>query len=377
MKKNLKMLLCGMVATVAITGCTSQAEVEPVAGEEAVVATTEAVAGEDTEAEAVEAAATPEAQVAPTDLGSVTKLGEYKGLEATKNSTEVTDEEVTNQIDMVLSANPEEVEITDRPAQEGDTVTIDYVGLKDGVAFEGGTAEGYALTLGSNTFIEGFEEGLIGATVGQELSLNLTFPEAYASEDLAGAEVVFEVTVNSIIELKDATLTDEFAQANSDAETVDEYKEIVKEEIQVDKELQSEQQLQSELLLMVVDASEFELNEEAVDFEFNNQMSYYESLMQVYGGTIADFAEMQGMTEDQFKEELKLAAESAVKQQLLVKEIASAEELTPSQEDYDILTSQYGVTVDELKATYGEELVDDTALLFSVLRFLVDNATLS
>ena len=163
-------------------------------------------------------------QCAGCPSAEVTKLGNYKGVEVKRESTEVTDEEVDQKIQSILDANPEYVEITDSPAQNGDTVDIDYVGMKDGVAFDGGTAQGYKLELGSGTFIDGFEDGLVGASVGQELSLNLTFPENYGNSDLAGQAVVFDVTVNAIEEKKDAVLDDNFVQRVSDFKTVDEFR---------------------------------------------------------------------------------------------------------------------------------------------------------
>ena len=174
MKKHVRLTLCCAAAVMLAAGCGKKSDT----------------------AETTTAAETTEAEI--TDKGEVTKLGQYKGIEVTKEDTTVTDAELDQRIASILQANPEITEITDRPAQEGDTVNIDYVGMKDGVAFDGGTAEGYDLELGSGAFIDGFEDGLIGANVGEERSLNLTFPEDYGNADLAGQAVVFYVTVNKI-----------------------------------------------------------------------------------------------------------------------------------------------------------------------------------
>ena len=160
------------------------------------------------------------------NLGSV-ELGEYKGVKVNMPSVIVTDAEVESRINQVLSQNPSEEEL-DRPAQEGDVVNIDYVGKQDGVEFAGGTDTGYDLTLGSGRFIEGFEDGLIGAKKGDKKELNLTFPETYSEETLAGKPVVFEVTVNAVKEKKDAVLDDAFVQRVSDYKTVDEYKRALR-----------------------------------------------------------------------------------------------------------------------------------------------------
>lgn len=143
-------------------------------------------------------------------------LGEYKGVAYTPASVEITDEQVDKEVQKLADSNLVEV---DRPAAEGDTVNIDYVGKKDGVAFDGGTASGYDLKLGSNTFIDGFEDGLIGAVKGQKLDLDLTFPEGYPSEDLAGQAVVFEVTVNAV--KTPSELNDDLVRANTDYKTLE------------------------------------------------------------------------------------------------------------------------------------------------------------
>lgn len=188
MKKYVKLALCGMAAAALVTGCR-----EKECGRDNSRTDRSSTPSDSTEAAAEKA-----------DPGKLTKLGTYKGVEVKKNSTEVTPEELEQRIQGILDANPEYIEITDRPAQNGDIVNIDFVGMKDGEAFDGGTAEDFPLELGSHSFIEGFEEGLVGAEAGSELSLNLTFPEDYFNADLAGQEVVFDVTVNSIEERKEA-----------------------------------------------------------------------------------------------------------------------------------------------------------------------------
>ena len=219
MKKNVRLILCCAAVVMLAAGCGKKSD------------TTETTT----------AAETTEAEI--TDKGEVTKLGQYKGIEVTKEDTTVTDAELDQRIASILQANPEITEITDRPAQNGDTVNIDYVGMKDGVAFDGGTAEGYDLELGSDAFIDGFEDGLIGANVGEERSINLTFPEDYGNADLAGQAVVFDVTVNKIEEKKNAILDDAFVQRVSDFSTVDEFKADTMAALQEEKEQSAAQQV--------------------------------------------------------------------------------------------------------------------------------------
>lgn len=351
MKKYVKLTLCGLAALMLIAGCSKKDNTD----------TTPAESTEESKA--------------AVEKGKVTKLGEYKGVEVTKASTEVTDEELDTRIQSILDANPEYVEITDRAAQIGDTVDIDYVGMKDGEAFEGGTAQDYKLELGSGSFIDGFEDGLVGAETGAELSLNLTFPDPYPNNpDLAGQKVVFDVTVNGIEEKKDAVLDDNFVQRMSDFATVDEWKADTLADMEAEKEKAADQQLESSAFMAAVNNSEFELNQEAVDENYDNQLAYYTSMVQVYGMTLETYVSMFGMTEDQFKEELKNSAELAIKQQLLSQAIAEKEGLTVEDADRQPIADQYGMDIATLQDTYGAEAVDEQAMLFKVVDFIKENA---
>lgn len=180
--------------------------------------------------------------------------------------------------------------------------------MKDGEAFDGGTAEDFPLELGSNSFIDGFEEGLVGAEAGSELSLNLTFPEDYFNADLAGQEVVFDVTVNSIEEKKEAVLDENFVQRMSDFTTVDEFKADTLADMEQEKETMAENQLEYDAFWAALDNSEFELNEEAVEQQYEAQMDYYTSMVQMYGMTMDDYVAAFGMTMDDFQKELRTAA---------------------------------------------------------------------
>ena len=232
MKKYVRLTLCCAAAVMLASGCGKKS---------------------DTAEETTTAASETQAEI--TDKGEVTNLGQYKGVEVTKQDTTVTEADLDQRIASILKANPEVTEITDRPAQKGDTVNIDYVGMKDGEAFDGGTAEGYDLELGSGVFIDGFEDGLIGANTGEERSLNLTFPEDYANADLAGQAVVFDVTVNKIEEKKNAVLDDAFVQRVSDFSTVDEFKADTMETLQKEKEQSAAQQVEDDAFAAAMDNS--------------------------------------------------------------------------------------------------------------------------
>lgn len=356
MRKYLKMTLCGMAALMLVTGCSKKEETQETTAAESSTSSTENASGE-----------------AEMDLGKLTKLGEYKGVEVEKGSTDVTDEELNARIDMALASNPEYVEV-DRAAADGDTVDIDFVGMKDGEAFDGGTAEGYQLVLGSNSFIDGFEEGLVGSKKGDELSLNLTFPEDYQSEELAGQDVVFDVTVNAVEERKDAVLDDAFVQRVSDFTTVDEYKADLLSAMQEEKESQAQDQLEMDAILAVIENCEFDINQDTVEAQYQNQMDYYNSIVQMYGMTLADYVSVYGMTEDEFQDSVKENTELAMKQQLLVDAIAEAENFVVEDADREKLAEQYGTDLQTLIDSSGEEYVDESAMVFKVVDFIMDNA---
>ena len=245
------------------------------------------------------------------DLGKLVRLGQYKGLEISVNSAKVTQEDIDAQIETALSSEAEQIEVTNRAVKDGDIVNIDYEGKKDGVAFDGGTAQGYDLAIGSGTFIEGFEEGLIGAKLGETRDLNLTFPENYGAQELAGQDVVFTVKVNSIKEEKLPELTDELAQKiNPDVKTVDEFKAYIKDSLEKAAIDASRNAAYSQLLNMVDASSEIVSGNDIPAGILNEvieaEKSSFESMMQAYGMDIKTYLSSQGLTEEQYNEQIKV-----------------------------------------------------------------------
>lgn len=355
MKRSKKVVLCVLAAAAVTAGCGN--------GKEDVQETTTAAetTAEETQAQVQEATVT---------------LGEYMGLKIQEPDITVTDEDVETQIGYVLSYNPEEIEITDRPAQEGDVVNIDYVGMKDGEAFQGGTAAGYDLELGSGSFIDGFEDGLIGANVGDELSLDLTFPENYGNTELAGQAVVFDVTVNSIKEQKDAELTDEFVQKVSQtSKTVEEYRAEVKKTLEDNAKENAEYQKQNDVMEQLLATSTFTGLDTQVDMELDLQMEEMEAALKQSGMTLEDYATMFGMDEGSFKDYMRSDIESNIKVSLIAKEIADKEGLEVDDEARMAIAVTYGLdSPDELIASYGQDAVDQAARNVMVMGFLVENA---
>lgn len=366
MKKIFKACMCGLVTAVLISGCSKKATDE----------TTAAPATESSAEESSTQETLAVADLTGVDNGTVT-LGEYKGIEVTKTPVEVTDEELEQAIQSDLSAHETSTEV-DRAVQEGDVVNIDYVGTKDGVAFDGGTAQGYDLTIGSNQFIDGFEDGLIGAQKGDTVSLNLTFPESYQNADLAGQAVVFEVTVNSVSEKTVPELDDAFVQANTDFKTVDEYKEDKKQSLLKDKNDEADQTVKSDIYTAILNASTVETKQEAIDANYNNMIARYTNQAVNYGMDFATFVSaFTGMSEDQFKEALKSQAAAVVEQRLIMNAIAEKEGITVSDDDRKSVAEELGYeSVDSMIETAGQFDVDDYIINNKVMDFLTENAVI-
>ena len=368
MRKILKVCMCGLAAATLISGCGKKA------AEGTTAAETTATESSAEESSAPETMASVD--LTGMDNGTIT-LGNYKGIEVTKTPVEVTDEEVDQAVQSALQAKATYVEV-DRAVEDGDKVNIDYVGTKDGVAFDGGTAQGQDLTIGSNQFIDGFEDGLIGAKKGDKVTLNLTFPENYQNTDLAGKPVVFEVTVNTISEQQIPELNDAFVQENSDFKTVDEYKEDKKQSLLSDKNADAEQQVKSDIYTAILNGSTVKPNQDAIDANYNNVLASYTNQAAAYGMDLASFATaFTGMAEEDFKTALKSQAEAIVEQRLIVTAIGEKENITVSDDDRKDTAAQMGYeSVEAMIETAGQFDVDDYIMNNKVMDFLTENAVI-
>ncbi len=309
------------------------------------------------------------------DLGSVTKLGPYIGVKLTKESSEVTDEELEATIQSILDANTDYTEVS-RAAQDGDRVNIDYVGIMDGEEFDGGSAEDYYLTLGSGSFIDGFEDGLIGAKAGEERALELTFPETYY-EDLAGKDVTFNVTVNSVEEPVEAVLDDDFVQSISEFSTVDEFTQDLIDMIEGYKETAVEASLQREALQAVVDSSTFDLNQDSLEENLQYNISYMEYMASMYGMTLEDFAAYgYGMSLDEMEDYLIESIEDQMKQTLIVNAIQEKENLTVTDEDLQYAADMLYSDLDDLMES-DPEYLQANAIAYKVANLIIDNAEIT
>lgn len=312
-------------------------------------------------------------------------LGEYNGLEVTVDPVaEVTEEEIDSTIEADVASNDLYDEVTEGTVQEGDLVNIDYVGTLDGEAFDGGTAEGYDLEIGSGSFIDGFEDGLIGVKVGDTVDLNLTFPENYGSTELAGQETVFTVTVNSIKVMPE--MDDELANELSDGEytTMDAYRESIREQLQEQNAQEQETNILVDLMTQLYNNSTINgYPEELVTYSVTSATNAYRSMAEMYGMDLADFlSTYYGMTEDDFQQQMEEYVKQSLQQEMILKAIAETEGMTISDEEYaegceNYRQTQGYSTVDDLVADYGEQVIRTSLLIDKAMDFVREHAVVT
>jgi trigger factor len=280
-----------------------------------------------------------------------------------------------------LQAKATEEEVTDRAVETGDIVNIDYEGLKDGVAFEGGTAQAQNLTIGSNSFIPGFEEKLIGAKIGDKLKLDLTFPEEYSqSPELAGQAVVFNVTVNSIKKSVVPELTEEYVKTNTDYDTIDAYREGTRTTLQATNEKTMKDNKINSILTTIIDNSEIaSYPQTLIDYYAYEMKDYYTQYAAMFGMGFADFLSASGLTEESFATEQKSYAESRAAQELALNAIIKAEKIELTDAEYTegvakILTD-YGYESEEaLFETATEEQIKESLIWEKAVTFVTEQA---
>ena len=280
------------------------------------------------------------------------KLGEYKGLAAEREETAVTDEDLDNELKPFINRATRAVTV-EREAKLGDTVVIDFEGFKDGVAFEGGKAEGFSLELGSSTFIPGFEDQLAGVRAGDEKDLNVTFPEDYQAEELAGAPVVFKVKVHEVKEKQLPTVDDEFAKDVSEFETLADLKKDLGDKLKARREDAAQHAFENALIEQVVENMEVEIPDAMVDAEAEKLVNNYAQRVTSQGIPFDQYLAMMGMTMEQMKEQAKESALKQVQSDLALGAIVDAEKIEVTDEEVEAeikrLAEQYNMTEEQLK----------------------------
>ncbi|EHV0745935.1 trigger factor [Listeria monocytogenes] len=308
------------------------------------------------------------------------KLGDYKGLEVEKRETELTTEELEAELKQLQERQAELVVKEDAPAENGDTVILDFEGFKDGVAFEGGQAENHSLELGSGQFIPGFEEKLVGLKAGDEADIELTFPEEYHAEDLAGQPVVFKVKLHEIKTKEFPALDDELAKdIDEEVETLDELKEKISKRLQEAKEESVAQAKQEEVIAKAVENAEVDIPHAMVHHEADHLMNHFAQDLQAQGLTPELYYQFTGQTEEAMHAQMEKDAEKRVKMNLVLEAIAEAENIEPTEEAIDeeisTLAEKYGMEKDAVRAALGDmsELKSDLKIR-KAIDVLLDSA---
>ncbi|HHI5284980.1 TPA: trigger factor [Listeria monocytogenes] len=308
------------------------------------------------------------------------KHGDYKGLEVEKRETELTTEELEAELKQLQERQAELVVKEDAPAENGDTVILDFEGFKDGVAFEGGQAENHSLELGSGQFIPGFEEKLVGLKAGDEADIELTFPEEYHAEDLAGQPVVFKVKLHEIKTKEVPALDDELAKdIDEEVETLDELKEKISKRLQEAKEESVAQAKQEEVIAKAVENAEVDIPHAMVHHEADHLMNHFAQDLQAQGLTPELYYQFTGQTEEAMHAQMEKDAEKRVKMNLVLEAIAEAENIEPTEEAIDeeisTLAEKYGMEKDAVRAALGDmsELKSDLKIR-KAIDVLLDSA---
>ena len=307
------------------------------------------------------------------------KLGKYKGIELKKIEYNVSDHDIEHELGHMAEHNARLVSIEDRPVEKGDITVIDFEGSIDGVPFEGGKAEKHELEIGSNTFIPGFEDQIVGMKLEEEKDITVTFPEDYFSKELAGKPAVFKVKLHEIKKKELPKIDDEFAKDVSEFETLAELKNSIKERMQKANEEKAKYEMEDAALKAVSDNVEIDIPSGMIDAEIDNMMKDIEQRLQYQGLTLAQYFTLSGKTEAQVREEMKEQAKKAVKSRLVIEAIIKAEDIKPEEKEVEEklkeMAKNYGKTEEEMsKNEYIKEYIENNMKVEKAIEFIVNNA---
>ncbi len=285
-------------------------------------------------------------------------LGEYKGVTAPKAETEVTDEDVMMEVDRAREQNARMITVDERKTEEGDIVVIDFEGFMDGEAFEGGKGNDYPLTLGSNSFIPGFEDQLVGRDVGTDVDVNVTFPDDYQAEELKGKEALFKVTVKEIKKKELPELDDEFVEEVSEFDTVDEYKDDIRKRLLEGKEREAKKAKENAVIDAIIENATMDVPDVMVDTQMRQMMEEFVRGVQAQGVTLEQYMQLTGMTQERMIEEMKPSARKRIESRLVLEAVAKAEDIQVSEEDVDKeiedMAAAYKLELEKMKERIGE-----------------------
>ena len=309
------------------------------------------------------------------------KLGKYKGVKVEAAEVTVTDDEVDAKIEKERENNARTIEVTDRPVKDGDMTVLDFEGFVDGVAFDGGKGENYPLTIGSGAFIPGFEEQLVGAEIGKEVEVNVTFPEDYQAEELKGKAAVFKCTIKEIKEKELPALDDEFASEVSEFDTLEEYKKDVKETLTIEKEKAARDAKEAAVIDAIIADSDMDIPEAMVTTQQKQMIDEFAQRMQMQGLSMEQYFQFTGATLDKMMEQVKPQAETRIKSRLVLEAVAAKEGIEATEEDYEeeikTMAEVYQMEPDKIKEMLPEKSVkgikEDIAVK-KAAEFVVNNA---
>ena len=309
------------------------------------------------------------------------KLDGYKGVEATRTVTPVTDADVDAEIERVRARNSRMIDVTDRAAALEDTVDINYEGSVDGLPFEGGKADGHSLTLGSGQFIPGFEDQIVGHSIGDEFDVNVTFPEKYHAEELAGKAAVFKVKLNGIKFNEKPALDDDFAKDVSEFDTLAEYKADIRAKLEENNKKSADAAVDEQLVAAVVEKLEGDIPEVMYDAECENMVRDFDTRLRMQGMDLKTYFKYTGMDLDGLREQSRPQAERQVKTRLALETIAANEKIEASddeiEEEFKRLSEAYGMEVDQIKAQIAPEALAEDIKVRKAVEFIRDNAKIT
>ncbi len=290
-------------------------------------------------------------------------LGEYKGLKVDKVPVEVTAEDVEAEIQRERERNGRTVEVTGRGVADKDMITLDFEGFVDGEAFEGGKGTDYPLTIGSGAFIPGFEDQLIGAQIGQEVEVNVTFPEEYQAKELAGKDAVFKCTVHTIKEKELPELDDEFASDVSECDTMEEYRQEVEKKLTDRKQAEARERIEDQAVDQAAENAEMDIPQPMIDLQVRQMEDDLGYRLQMQGMTKEMYFQMTGLTEDRLKQDLEAQALKTIRTRLALEAVVKAENITVSEErveeELKKMAETYKSELDDLKKSMGEKRIEE------------------
>ena len=285
------------------------------------------------------------------------ELGKYKGIEIKKIEYPVKDEDVQNEIKQMQDKNSRLVTVDDRALENGDTATIDFEGFVDGVAFEGGKGEDYPLTIGSHSFIDTFEDQLVGKKVGDEVEVNVTFPEQYQAKELAGKPAMFKVNIKEIKVKELPELDDDFAQDVSEFDTLAEYKEDVKKQLAEKKEIDAKNEKEDKVIDAIIEGAEMVIPEAMIQTQQRQMADDFAQRLQMQGLSIDQYFQFTGLTREKFLEQMKPQAEKRIKTRLVLEAVAEAEKIDVTEEEYKAelqkMADAYSMKLEEMEDMIG------------------------